>query len=147
MTKQEFETRAKIEVTDQEYIQVIEPMYMTADVDKDEFCNLWVKMNHKRVDAAIKERNDAEKQERLKDRLFNLYTAIRNRCEKLNQSSHLVNAENVLNSREMKLLEDAGIEYRSRWITDIWSPLGKRFRTTTASDIRFELHKKYGFAY
>lgn len=30
----------------------IEAVYMSSDLDKDEFCKLWVKMNHKRVSDA-----------------------------------------------------------------------------------------------
>jgi len=130
-----------------EYKNIIEPMYMAADVDKDEFCRLWVKMNHKRVETAIKERKEAEKEMRLKDRLFNIYTAIARRCEKLHQPMHMVKAEDVLNSREKGLLSSVGIEWTTKWIENPYTILGGYLREQQADDIRYELSQKYGFAY
>lgn len=147
MLQTEFENRVKMSVSVDEYKNIIEPMYMAADVDKDEFCRLWVKMNHKRVATAIKERKEAEKEMLLKDRLFNVFESIDRRATQLGEPAHMVNAEDVLNSRERRLLEDAGIEYGTKWIESISSPLGGYYRMTSASDVRFELHKKYGFAY
>ena len=49
MLKYEFEDRA-IKVSDEEFDSFINPMYMNSDVDKDEFCRLWCKMNFKRVE-------------------------------------------------------------------------------------------------
>ncbi len=48
MTQQEFESRVGIEVTGKEYA-AIEQVYMNSDVEKDEFCKLWVRMNKQRV--------------------------------------------------------------------------------------------------
>lgn len=51
MTKQEFTQRVKVEVSDIEY-NAIEMVYMHSDVDKDEFCKMWCKMNANRVKNA-----------------------------------------------------------------------------------------------
>ena len=133
-------------VTRDEYVNIIEPMYMAADVDKDEFCRLWVKMNHKRVADAIKARKEAEEEQQLKDRLFRLYNAINRRCNKLNQSLYLTPAEEVLNSREKELLQSIGIETDTKWVEWIKSPIGGYYSKQTALDIRYELHQKYNFA-
>ena len=147
MTIKEFLDRAKVNVTCEEYYNVIEPMYMAADVDKDEFCRLWVKMNHKRVAAAIEAQKEAEKEKRLKERLFNVFNAIRRRCEKLPQPMHMVKAEDVLNSREKGLLSSVGIEWTAKWIENPYTIIGGYLREQMADDIRYELSQKYNFAY
>lgn len=59
MTKQEFETRTLVKVSDLEFT-CIEGVYMCSDVDKDTFCKLWAKMNPTRVETA-KARIEAER--------------------------------------------------------------------------------------
>lgn len=57
MNKQEFESRTLVEVSESEY-EAIETVYMNSDLNKDDFCKLWCKMNASRVKAvkeAIKE--------------------------------------------------------------------------------------------
>ena len=147
MTIKEFLDRTKVNVTCEEYYNVIEPMYMAADVDKDEFCRLWVKMNHKRVAAAIEAQKEAEKEQRLKERLFNVFNAIRRRCEKLHQPMHMVKAEDVLNSREKGLLSSVGIEWTAKWIENPYTIIGGYLREQMADDIRYELSQKFNFAY
>lgn len=147
MLQQEFETRVKMIVDRDEYVNVIEPMYMAADVDKDEFCRLWAKMNHKRIEAAIKAQKEAKKEARLKERLFNVYCAIPRRCEKLNKPQHMVKAYDVLNSREKGLLSSVGIEWTSKWIENPFHIMGGYLREQMADDIRYELSQKFNFAY
>ena len=60
MTRNEFETRTGVQVTDTEFWSINE-VYMNSDVDKDEFCKLWKKMNPVRVANAKAERDAAEK--------------------------------------------------------------------------------------
>lgn len=52
MLQHEFESRVGIEVSAKEYA-AIEQVYMSSDVEKDEFCKLWAKMNRQRI-ARIK---------------------------------------------------------------------------------------------
>ena len=61
MTKQEFTQRVKVEVSDIEY-NAIEMVYMHSDVDKDEFCKMWVKMNKTRVEKAKAEAKAQEEE-------------------------------------------------------------------------------------
>lgn len=58
MLQHEFESRAGIEVSAQEYA-AIEQVYMNSDVEKDEFCKLWAKMNSKRIARIKAERKAA----------------------------------------------------------------------------------------
>lgn len=51
MTQREFTERTGVEVSVNEYA-AIEMVYMASDVDKDEFCRMWVKMNKSRVERA-----------------------------------------------------------------------------------------------
>jgi hypothetical protein len=50
MTKQEFENRTNVQVSFDEY-EHIEVVYMASDLDKDEFCKMWCKMNKSRVNV------------------------------------------------------------------------------------------------
>lgn len=60
MLQQEFESRVGIAVSANEYA-AIEQVYMNSDVEKDEFCKLWAKMNRQRI-ARIKAEQKAAAQ-------------------------------------------------------------------------------------
>lgn len=60
MLQHEFESRVGIEVSAKEYA-AIEQVYMASDVEKDEFCKLWAKMNRQRI-ARIKAEKKAAAQ-------------------------------------------------------------------------------------
>lgn len=60
MLQHEFESRVGIEVSAKEYA-AIEQVYMASDVEKDEFCKLWAKMNRQRI-ARIKAEKKAADQ-------------------------------------------------------------------------------------
>lgn len=72
MTKQEFTQRVQVEVSDIEY-NAIEMVYMHSDVDKDEFCRIWCKMNANRVRNAKVERRQKAKDEAYRDILHKFY--------------------------------------------------------------------------
>lgn len=55
MTRNEFIQRAQVEVSEKEYA-AIEVVYMASDLDKDEFCKMWRKMNATRAQNAKVER-------------------------------------------------------------------------------------------
>lgn len=50
MTQKEFQDRVKMQVSAGEYT-AIEVVYMNSDLEKDEFCKMWAKMNAKRIAA------------------------------------------------------------------------------------------------
>ena len=63
MTKQEFTNRTMVEVSNYEF-DAINEVYMHSDLDKDQFCKMWCKMNATRVknakvDLMLKQRDEA----------------------------------------------------------------------------------------
>ena len=76
MTRQEFETRTLVmNVSDYEF-DAIHAVYMASDLDKDEFCKMWCKMNASRVARAKEEVKKAAKMEELKDMVLALSGSI-----------------------------------------------------------------------
>ena len=64
MTKQEFENRTNVQVSFDEY-KHIEAVYLASDLDKDEFCKMWCRMNKSRVNKAKEEAKEAKRIESL----------------------------------------------------------------------------------
>ena len=102
MTKQEFQQRVKMNVTDNEYYDIIEPMYMRSDVDKDEFCAIWRKMNRKRI-AAYK--IELQAQQEAAARIERLWKTER----KLFLATRWISAENLLDEQELADLHAVNI--------------------------------------
>lgn len=101
MTQQEFEQRTQVRVTAKEY-EAINAVYMESDIDKDNFCKLWCKMNYRRVSIAKKEKTAKERKEEFiwKMGLLACCTSI----EDYNKS-----ADNYYTAEEKKGLERIGI--------------------------------------
>ena len=72
MTQQEFFNRTGVEVSNDEFWAINE-MYNYSEVDKDEFCKLWCKMNPVRVKNAKIERKNKNRDEKCKDTLEKWY--------------------------------------------------------------------------
>ena len=72
MTQQEFTQRTNVEVSYNEF-NAIHEVYMNSDLDKDEFCKMWVKMNKTRVEKAKAEAKAQEEEMAKMDYLYNLY--------------------------------------------------------------------------
>jgi hypothetical protein len=134
MTKQEFENRVKVQVTDQEYYSVIEPMYMNSDVDKDEFCAMWRKMNHKRVKAYLADQLKRKQEQERKDRLFDLKWKI----ECLPAEKKHTFAVLYCTEKQMQDLKDVGIE------TEGWNKWLQIHEQKSLSDIHYDLLKFFG---
>lgn len=75
MTYQEFTTRTNVEVSTKEF-NAINEVYMNSDVDKDEFCKMWVKMNKSRVLAAKIKKAEQERDAENKTRLAEIYWTL-----------------------------------------------------------------------
>ena len=73
MTQQEFTQRVNVEVSNKEF-EAINEVYMNSDLDKDEFCKMWVKMNKTRVQNAKVERMIKARDEAYRDALHKFYT-------------------------------------------------------------------------
>ena len=72
MTQQEFFNRTRVEVEASEF-QAINEVYNCSDLDKDEFCKMWVKMNKSRVAKAQADAKAQEEEMKKMDYLYNLY--------------------------------------------------------------------------
>ena len=77
MTKQEFENRTQVEVSNSEFNKINE-FYMTCECDKDMFCKMWCKMNDNRVKNARVERMLKAKDEAYKDALYKWFNKWNN---------------------------------------------------------------------
>lgn len=126
MTQQEFTKRVGMSVDATEYA-AIETVYMNSDLDKDEFCKLWVKMNHRRVNKAKEERIAKEKEEMLKGQLFMIATK-----PKYNDLAKL--ADNFYTNKEKKILEKIGVSMQEE--------IDGIMRFKSVSHLTYEL-KKY----
>lgn len=106
MTQKEFEIRA-MEVTSKEF-ESINVVYMYSDLDKDEFCKMWCKMNQKRVNAYKEAKRKAEMDADNKSKVFdiyqNLYTGLT-----YDQKFSLM-ATQVLKKDEKAFLDSIGIK-------------------------------------
>ena len=72
MTQQEFTQRVNVEVSNSEF-EAINVVYMNSELDKDEFCKMWVKMNKTRVQNAKIERKIKAKNEAYRNALHKFY--------------------------------------------------------------------------
>lgn len=102
----EFVERVGMEVSSSEF-EIINEMYTFSDVDKDEFCKLWAKMNFARVKAA-KEQKAKEAKEA---KAIEYITKIQNKLSAKLNKDFIVNfnmlAIHVIGSASYKKLVDA----------------------------------------
>lgn len=135
MRQSEFETRVHMNVTAEEYSH-IEEVYMNSDLDKDDFCAIWVKMNQTRVNDAKAERKAAEEEQAKREKLWNIVEKHMND----NWEKGCKMAEDVLSSTQKKVIESAGISLYDERI-DGWTGLTIKDRKTVSTVI-YEI-KKY----
>lgn len=105
MTQQEFESRVAMQVSAIEY-QAIEIVYMHADVDKDEFCRLWVKMNQNRVKAAKEAAKAEAAAQQLRENLWGILNKFEGE-DYMWKVQTLVHT--ALSEKEEKTVQAAGI--------------------------------------
>ena len=122
MTKQEFESRTHVEVTMKEYA-IINDMYMASDVDKDEFCRLWSKMNPVRVARAKEAKEIAMVKEKALDIVARMHALT---------TDWFADAMTSLRKRDIAFLESIGFDMYS----------GCRYKSI--SEIHYEILCKYG---
>ena len=72
MTQSEFTQRTQVAVSYEEFFAIHE-VYAASDLDKDEFCKMWCKMNKSRVQAAKAERMIKAKEESYRNALYKFY--------------------------------------------------------------------------
>ena len=76
----EFIERVGMEVSSSEF-EIINNMYMLSDVDKDEFCKLWVKMNFNRVATYKAKKAKEEKQHKVWCDLHEVLSKYQNKLD------------------------------------------------------------------
>ena len=105
MTKQEFENRVKVTVDFNEF-EAINLVYMNSDLEKDDFCAMWRKMNRSRVNATIAESKEKAVRDEITDHfLFDYEFSHDFLCDNYNRL-----ATSVLSEKSIAILERAGID-------------------------------------
>ena len=127
MTQQEFTQRVNVEVSNKEF-EAINEVYMNSDLDKDEFCKMWVKMNKTRVQNAKVERMIKAKDEAYRDALHKFYTKNDDVNEFMNPICYV-----KISTYEVQAMSYAGIKVanedgRAKYLSDIRYEIGKFLR-------------------
>ena len=130
MTKQEFTNRTQVEVSDIEY-NAIEMVYMHSDVDKDEFCKMWCKMNANRVKAAKVEKMLAAREEAYRDALHKFYHKFDGEDARYNLCTPICYVK--ISTYEVQAMSHAGINLGD-----------ENGRTKYLSDVRYEIGQYLG---
>ena len=124
MTQQEFTQRVNVEVSNKEF-EAINEVYMNSDLDKDEFCKMWVKMNKTRVQNAKVERMIKAKDEAYRDALHKFYTKNDDVNEFMTPICYV-----KISTYEVQAMSYAGIKVanedgRAKYLSDISYEIGK----------------------
>lgn len=127
MTQQEFTQRVNVEVSNKEF-EAINEVYMNSDLDKDEFCNMWVKMNKTRVENAKVERMIKAKDEAYRDALHKFYTKNDDVNEFMTPICYV-----KISTYEVQAMSYAGIKVanedgHAKYLSDIRYEIGKFLR-------------------
>lgn len=107
MLQQEFETRVKMRVTPQEYA-AIETVYANSEVNKDDFCRMWAKMNQSRIKAYRTQEQERERRELIRERVWKVYNKHYSSSKLLAKAWTPVDA--IFSKREIEALCEAGIK-------------------------------------
>lgn len=116
MMQHEFETRAGLSVTVQEFEHINE-VYMSSDLSKDEFCQMWVRMNRARVREYKSVQADKQKSEALKWSIVEICMKFRGACASVYESRMI----DHLNKREAAAVREAGLDPEMY----VWAVYGK----------------------
>ena len=127
MTQQEFTQRVNVEVSNSEF-EAINVVYMNSELDKDEFCKMWVKMNKTRVQNAKVERMIKAKDEAYRDALHKFYTKNDDVNEFMTPICYV-----KISTYEVQAMSYAGIKVanedgRAKYLSDIRYEIGKFLR-------------------
>ena len=125
MMQSEFQERVQMQVSPAEYA-AIEAVYNESDLNKDDFCKLWVKMNQTRVNKAKAEARARAEKEALRDKAWEIiskYGGVWN-CQQP--------ASKFLKKRERAFCESIGIKVRD---------MENQYLSTTLSTVIYELRK------
>lgn len=125
MMQSEFQERVQMQVSPAEYA-TIEAVYNESDLNKDDFCKLWVKMNQTRVNKAKAEARARAEKEALRDKAWEIiskYGGVWNQQQP---------ASKFLKKRERTFCETIGIKVRD---------MENEYLSTTLSTVLYKLRK------
>lgn len=127
MTQREFTQRTQVEVSSKEF-DAINEVYMNSDLDKDEFCKMWVKMNKTRVENAKVEHMMKQKDEAYRDALYKFYTRTNDSNEFQTPICYV-----KISTYEVQAMSYAGIKVtteggHAKFLLDIRYEIGKFLR-------------------
>ena len=113
MTQQEFTSRTLVEVSTEEFWAINE-VYNHCNLDKDEFCKLWRKMNASRVaEAKAKAKAQAE-QERIFSKTHTLILKLTCNGNAYHTDWYYrTPVTKMLNASDCKFLEEQGFNYKN----------------------------------
>ncbi len=114
MLASEFEKRTQVKVGVNEF-KAINEVYMHSDLDKDEFCKMWCKMNQSRVKKAIQAKEEAERLYEIKADVFEVYSSING----VSWSEATKNADEFLSYSQRDALVAAGIEVYDKLVYQV----------------------------
>lgn len=106
MMYNEFVERVGMEVSSSEF-EIINNMYMLADVDKDYFCKLWAKMNFARVKAAKEQKAKEEKEAKAIEYITKVHNKLSAKLNKDFMVNFNMLAIHVIGSASYNKLVDA----------------------------------------
>lgn len=107
MTHQEFTDRVKMRVSADEYA-AIEVVYMNSDLEKDDFCKVWVRMNRNRIAKYRKEERAKQARAKFISGLHSTMLMFRYEADKANNWN--ASAERLITPKVLALFDKAGIE-------------------------------------
>lgn len=113
MLQREFEERTKVKVSAEEFAK-IHDFYMSCELDKDEFCKMWCKMNKNRIkaerDAKKAEKELSKKREKL-EKFSRKYRKVHETmCKMVGWNSIFIPAYGILDPEAYDLVTSLGLD-------------------------------------
>lgn len=105
MTQQEFQTRVQMTVSCKEF-ESINEVYMNSNLEKDEFCKAWTRMNLSRVKKAKAEVKAREERMAIREKAWYIFNDISNRSWEFGKKL----AINVLTDTQQRFLSSINID-------------------------------------
>lgn len=130
MTRTEFEDRTLVTNVSNYEFDAIHAVYMASDLDKDEFCKMWCKMNASRVARAKAEAKKAQEIAELKDQVAGIIAK-----RYLPTFDWRKDAIDNLSNREIGILARIGIQ-----VDAPKDPYGVTFHRTTI-DVWYDMDR------
>lgn len=116
MTYTEFVNRTKVDVKGYEF-DAIHTVYMASDLDKDEFCKMWCKMNASRVERAKEQAKKEAKNQKIRAKADRILFKIEKQMDEYNQDGKIWKSA-VLTGKEKMFLLNSNLATESAFDCD-----------------------------